>query len=270
MNMQHRTKTLLTLVVAMAAFAMAPADASAGNISPWGDVMTESYRIAFATSTTTHASSSDIGYYNTFVVDAAGSAGSIVDYLGVDWKVIGSVKGGIDAKTNTDTSFGISSANVPIYILDGTLLAAGNELLWNGTSEYKINRNQTGASDSEGVFTGDTLFKGTVGGTLAPGHSTFADLKRSIMDVLMKLPHDLAVYPGHTDFTTVGEEWEGNPFVRIWRGVDTPEVKHCTAMGQPADLVLRAMDYDGGTKCWVRFDDGGDEIAPGSKVVDAD
>ncbi len=127
-----------------------------------------------------------------------------------------------------------------------------------------------GADAAEGVFTGDTLFKGTVGGTLAPGHSTFADLKHSIMDVLMKLPNDLAVYPGHTDFTTVGEEWEGNPFVRIWRGVDTPEIKRCTAMGQPADLVLRAMDYDGGTKCWVRFDDGGDEIAPGSKVVDVD
>ena len=33
-----------------------------------------------------------------------------------------------------------------------------------------------GAQAAEGVFTGDTLFKGTVGGTLAPGHATFADL----------------------------------------------------------------------------------------------
>ena len=125
-----------------------------------------------------------------------------------------------------------------------------------------------GVDAAEGVFTGDTLFKGTVGGTLAPGHATFADLQRSIMDVLMKLPADLTVYPGHTDFTTIGEEWENNPFVRIWRGLDKPEITRCTAMGQPADLVLRATDYDGGTKCWVRFDDGGDEIAPGSQVVD--
>jgi glyoxylase-like metal-dependent hydrolase (beta-lactamase superfamily II) len=120
-----------------------------------------------------------------------------------------------------------------------------------------------------GVFSGDTLFKGTVGGTLAPGHATFADLRASIMDTLMGLPHEIAAYPGHTDFTTIGAEWEANPFIRIWRGLDEPDISRCMAMGRPADLVLRARDYDGGTKCWVRFDDGGDEIAPGSRVVDA-
>jgi glyoxylase-like metal-dependent hydrolase (beta-lactamase superfamily II) len=123
--------------------------------------------------------------------------------------------------------------------------------------------------NDEAVFTGDTLFKGTVGGTLAPGHATFADIQHSIMQVLMKLPPEMTVYPGHTDFTTIGEEWDSNPFIRIWRSLDAPEIKRCTAMGQPADLVLRAMDYDGGTKCWVCFDDSGDEIAPGSQVVDA-
>ena len=35
------------------------------------------------------------------------------------------------------------------------------------------------------VFTGDTLFKGSVGGVRAPGHTTYADLKRSIMDELL-------------------------------------------------------------------------------------
>ena len=41
------------------------------------------------------------------------------------------------------------------------------------------------------------------------------------------------------------------------------------AFGRPATLVLRAPDYDGGTNCWVRFADEGDQIAPGSQVVDA-
>lgn len=122
--------------------------------------------------------------------------------------------------------------------------------------------------NDEVVFTGDTLFKGAVGGTLAPGHAGFDDLKRSIMDVLLGLPDDLRVWPGHSDETTIGHERENNPFVRIWRGLDEPEIKRCTAMGRPAALVLRARDYDGGTKCWVRFDDSGDEIAPGSQVVD--
>ena len=38
------------------------------------------------------------------------------------------------------------------------------------------------------VFTGDTLFKNSVGGVRAPGSTSYADLKRSIMDVLLTLP----------------------------------------------------------------------------------
>src|SRR6185437_10856636 len=38
------------------------------------------------------------------------------------------------------------------------------------------------------VFTGDTLFKGSVGGVHAPGSTGFADIKSSIMDKLLKLP----------------------------------------------------------------------------------
>lgn len=123
--------------------------------------------------------------------------------------------------------------------------------------------------NDERVFTGDTLFRGSVGGTVAPGNAGFEDLKRSIMDVLMELPHQMPVHPGHTDDSTIGREWEENPFIRLWRGLDEPGSKRCDAMGRPADLVLRARDYDGGTKCWVRYDDGTDEIVPGSRVVDA-
>ncbi|MGH3265182.1 MAG: MBL fold metallo-hydrolase, partial [Trebonia sp.] len=39
--------------------------------------------------------------------------------------------------------------------------------------------------DGSDVFTGDTLFKGSVGGVRAPGHTTYADLKASIMDRLL-------------------------------------------------------------------------------------
>ena len=35
--------------------------------------------------------------------------------------------------------------------------------------------------DGTDVFTGDTLFKNSVGGVRAPGHTTYADLKDSIM-----------------------------------------------------------------------------------------
>ncbi len=116
------------------------------------------------------------------------------------------------------------------------------------------------------VFTGDTLFKGSVGGVRAPGHTSYADLKRSIMDTLLKLPPETRVHPGHTDPTSVAEELEHNKFVRIWSGTDPEGNQPCTAMGEPATLILLGDDYDGGHKAWVRWADGSDDIVPGSQV----
>jgi hydroxyacylglutathione hydrolase len=116
------------------------------------------------------------------------------------------------------------------------------------------------------VFTGDTLFKGSVGGVRAPGSTGYEDLKRSIMDVLLQLPGDTTIRPGHTDPTTVDEELESNRFVRIWRGLDSEGSDECTALGEPATLILLGDDYDGGHKAWVRWPDGRDDIVPGSKV----
>jgi len=121
-------------------------------------------------------------------------------------------------------------------------------------------------NDSE-VFTGDTLFKGSVGGVRAPGSTTFEDLRSSVMDVLMKLPPETVVRPGHTDPTTIGEEWEGNAFVRLWRGLDEESHERCRVGEEEAVLVLFAPDYDGGHKAWVRWTASGrDDIVPGSAV----
>jgi hydroxyacylglutathione hydrolase len=116
------------------------------------------------------------------------------------------------------------------------------------------------------VFTGDTLFRGSVGGVRAPGHTTYADLKSSIMDKLLALPSGTRIHPGHTEPTTVAGELEHNPFVRIWRGLDPEGQESCTALGEPATLILMAQDYDGGHKAWVRWPDGADDIVPGSQV----
>jgi hydroxyacylglutathione hydrolase len=120
--------------------------------------------------------------------------------------------------------------------------------------------------DGSDVFTGDTLFKGSVGGVRAPGHTTYEDLRRSIMERLMKLDPAVTIRPGHTDPTTVGAEWEGNAFIRVWRGVDPEGGEPCTALGEPATLILWGDDYDGGHKAWVRWPDGRDDIVPGSQV----
>jgi hydroxyacylglutathione hydrolase len=112
-------------------------------------------------------------------------------------------------------------------------------------------------------FTADVLFKDTVGGTL---NDSYESLHRSIMDVLMKLPPETRVLPGHTDATTIGDEWERNPFVRVWRGVDEPGDESCTVAGRPATQLLFAGDYDGGHKGYVRWEDGSHDIVPGSRV----
>src|SRR5918999_1756530 len=106
------------------------------------------------------------------------------------------------------------------------------------------------------VFTGDTLFKSSVGGVKAPGSTGFEDLKRSIMDVLLKLPPETRVRPGHTDPTTIGDEWERNAFVRLWRGLDEEGGEPCKVWNEDATLVLWAPDYDGGHKALVRWPDG--------------
>jgi glyoxylase-like metal-dependent hydrolase (beta-lactamase superfamily II) len=116
------------------------------------------------------------------------------------------------------------------------------------------------------VFTGDTLFKGSVGGVRAPGHTKYSDLKDSIMVTLLQLPPQTRIHPGHTDPTTVADELEHNRFVRIWRGVDSEGAQPCTALGEPATLILLGDDYDGGHKAWVRWPDGTDDIVPGSRV----
>ncbi|HTW41951.1 MAG TPA: MBL fold metallo-hydrolase [Solirubrobacteraceae bacterium] len=118
------------------------------------------------------------------------------------------------------------------------------------------------------VFTGDTLFKGSVGGVRAPGHTTYADLRDSIMGTLMELAPETIIYPGHAEHSTVAREWEENAFIRVWRGLDAEGAQPCTALGEPATLVLLGADYDGGTKAWVRWQDGTDDIVPGSRVDD--
>jgi glyoxylase-like metal-dependent hydrolase (beta-lactamase superfamily II) len=114
--------------------------------------------------------------------------------------------------------------------------------------------------DDEAVFSGDTLFKDAVGG------GNFEEIKSAVLDVYMSMPHERRVLPGHTDETTIGREWEQNPFIRVWRGVE-PEGEERVVVGdRDATLIVWSPDYDGNGKAWVRFDDGTDAIVGGSRV----
>lgn len=121
--------------------------------------------------------------------------------------------------------------------------------------------------DGSDLFTADVLFKGTVGGTMAPGASGFEDLKASVMR-LMELPPETVVHPGHKEPTTIGAEFAENPFVRIWRGLDSTGEEQVTVWGRPATLKLWAPDYDGGNKAWIVFNDSGEEAIVGGSQVE--
>jgi glyoxylase-like metal-dependent hydrolase (beta-lactamase superfamily II) len=62
------------------------------------------------------------------------------------------------------------------------------------------------------VFTGDTLFAGSIGRYDLPGGS-LEEIKSSLKKLMM-LPDRMKVYPGHGPTSTIGEEKRSNPFLQ--------------------------------------------------------
>jgi hydroxyacylglutathione hydrolase len=116
--------------------------------------------------------------------------------------------------------------------------------------------------NGELCFSGDVLFRDAVG-----GGSDVPAIRRSVMDVVMKLPPETRVLPGHTVETTIGREWEENPFVRYWRGLDPPVEEPCEVGGREATIIVDSPDYDGKGKLLVRFGEGHEAIVGGSRVT---
>ena len=62
------------------------------------------------------------------------------------------------------------------------------------------------------LFSGDTLFKGSIGRTDFPS-SNMAEMRESL-DRLCTLPDETIVYPGHGEATTIGQEKSTNMFLK--------------------------------------------------------
>ena len=63
------------------------------------------------------------------------------------------------------------------------------------------------------LIAGDTLFAGSIGRTDLPGGS-FEKIMRSLHQSVLALPDDTVVIPGHGPKTTIGDEREGNPYLK--------------------------------------------------------
>lgn len=66
------------------------------------------------------------------------------------------------------------------------------------------------------LFSGDTLFRQSIGRTDMPGGS-FEQEMQSICERLLALPDDTAVLPGHMEETSIAQERRLNPFILEWR-----------------------------------------------------
>ena len=161
-----------------------------------------------------------------------------------------------------------AAAGVPIdeTIDDGDVVASGAFAIRAIATPGHCRGHLALLVDETDCLTADCLFKGTVGGTAGGGPSGYADQVHSIMERLMTLAPETRIHPGHTLPTTVAAEWEANPFIRIWRGLEPEGAEPCRVRGEEATLILFGPDYDGTHKAWVRYPDGRDAIVGGSQV----
>jgi hydroxyacylglutathione hydrolase len=78
------------------------------------------------------------------------------------------------------------------------------------------------------LLSGDVLFQGSVGRVDLPG-GDWGTLERSIGGLMERFERDTVVYPGHMGVTTLGREWDANPFLSELRAaakVPAPSQAH--------------------------------------------
>ena len=99
------------------------------------------------------------------------------------------------------------------YVKDGDLLdMAGMKIRVIQTPGHTIGGCCYYIADEQTLFSGDTLFRASIGRTDLPTGSMGA-LVRSVKEKILVLPDETRVYPGHMEETTVGYEKKYNPFL---------------------------------------------------------
>lgn len=124
-----------------------------------------------------------------YLLDSQLAAGSV---FGMPIKEMPTIM--IDLDTTPEVRFGNTTLRV--------LLTPGHSR--GGVSLYN--------DEEKVVFTGDTLFRDSIGRTDLEG-GDYPTLMRSILDVLLPLGDEVTLYPGHAESSTIGHETMYNPFV---------------------------------------------------------
>ncbi len=157
-----RNSIAVFLLAAVAALFVSPTFLPAAVVTvPTGLRPGDQYRLAFVTSTTRDATSSNIAEYNAFVT-AAANLNPALTALNTNWTAIASAvdyHGGViisdvNAFTNTGTDPSINPIGVPIYTLKNSLIANTNSRLWSGSIISPINIDESGNTINSFVWTG--------------------------------------------------------------------------------------------------------------------
>ncbi len=117
---------------------------------------------------------------------------------------LGNMAGGFYGKADPD-------AHADIYVDEGDTVTAGDMVF---KVLYTPGHSEGGVCylTENILFSGDTLFKGSIGRTDFPS-SNNAEMRASL-DRLAQLPEDTVVYPGHGPNTTIGAEKATNMFLK--------------------------------------------------------
>ena len=132
-----------------------------------------------------------------------------------------------DSKKNVSWMAGTSACyDADVFVKDGALLTlAGFEIKVLHTPGHTEGGCCYYIAEEDVIFTGDTLFAQSVGRTDFPGGS-MSQIVRSIREKVLTLTeeetnvdgdsvtvHDITVYPGHNDVTTIETERKYNPYI---------------------------------------------------------
>jgi hydroxyacylglutathione hydrolase len=81
-----------------------------------------------------------------------------------------------------------------------------------GHVTYAIGPQAEPSAGEVALLSGDVLFQGSVGRVDLPG-GDWPTLERSIGSLMGRFARDTVVYPGHMGVTSLGMEWDANPFL---------------------------------------------------------
>ena len=115
---------------------------------------------------------------------------------------------------NQSPGFGVPySTKADILVSDGDELKVGDVTLkFIHTPGHTEGGMCIYVKEAKALFSGDTLFRQSIGRTDFPGGS-YREIMDSIRKKLFLLPDDTNVFPGHMGTTSIGFEKENNPFV---------------------------------------------------------